>query len=205
MQKMLFLAAAATADGVKAVLVQGTHRRRPVASSRDTEASALARIEFCVRCDDPHDQGSLVHGLTAVQGPRDYRVNGTLAYAVPNDARKPLANADETRDTIVLCDRGTVPLVQKVLAIQAVGARAAVLVDDGQCAPDLECRRVGAPSLGGFAPKDDPEAWRKVTIPAILVSADTGARLRRLMHLDRKHLPTLGFQFLNRRPRTNEL
>ena len=39
------------------------------------------------------------------------------------------------------------------------------------------------------------QAWRKVTIPAILVSRTTGDRLRRVMALERINIPGLGEQW----------
>ena len=84
------------------------------------------------------------------------------AYALPNDASRDPMNAAEVRGNIAICHRGAVPLVHKILAVQASGAVGVVLVDDGSCGDDLECGRAGSPKLGGFAPKDDAEAWRKV-------------------------------------------
>ena len=46
---------------------------------------SLARIEFCAYCEDPHTEGSLARGLTALQGARDYKI-AELVYALPNDA-----------------------------------------------------------------------------------------------------------------------
>ncbi|KAJ8609133.1 hypothetical protein CTAYLR_006082 [Chrysophaeum taylorii] len=180
---------------LKAILVHGKR-----SDKRTTSDSALARLEFCARCVDPHEEGSFAHGLTALQGTQDYKVTASLAYAVPNDASRAPMNSDEIKGKLVVVDRGVVPLVQKVLAMQAGDALGVVIVDDGQCTIDLDCGRAGSPRMGGFAPKDDPQAWRQVTIPAILISAESGARLRRLMPLDRRDLPRIGFQFLNRRP-----
>ena len=73
-------------------------------------------------------------------------------------------------------------------------------VDDGRC-DGLDCGRVGSALLGGFAPKDDPQAWRQVTIPSILVSAKTGERIRRVMPLEHFDVPKLGLQWVSPRPR----
>jgi len=118
---------------------------------------------------------------------------------VPNDCAR-VVNAAELAGRVALCDRGVVPLVSKVLRAQSAGAAAVVIVDDGGCTEDLDdCGRAGGVRAGGFAPKDDVAKWRDVTVPAILVSRDTGARLRRVMHpgLVRRDIPTLGAQYLN--------
>lgn len=183
---------------LKAVLVHNsrTNVHRSIASE-----TTLARLEFCAYCSDPQDEGSFVYGLTALQGLQHYRVNSSLVYAVPNDASRQPMNRDEASGKLVVCERGAVPLVQKVLAIQAVGALGVVIVDDGQCSVELDCGRAGSPRMGGFAPKDDPEAWRQVTIPAALVSSESGARLRKLMPLDHQELPNLGYQYLSKKQR----
>ena len=75
------------------------------------------------------------------------------------------------------------PLVQKILHAQEAGAVGVVLVDDGRCESDLNCGRIGSARLGGFAPRDDPSSRRLVKIPSVLVSRETGKRIRRLMPL----------------------
>merc|ERR1719240_1741650 len=52
------------------------------------EATAVAHVEFCRGCPDPHSEGSQVDGLTAAQGLDDYNVMAELAYAVPNDVSR---------------------------------------------------------------------------------------------------------------------
>ena len=162
---------------------------------------SLARIEFCAYCEDPHTEGSLARGLTALQGTRDYKITSKLVYALPNDAATPPMNADELTGNVALVHRSATPLVQKILHAQEAGAVGVVLVDDGSCGDDLECGRAGSPRLGGFAPKDDAEAWRKVKIPAVLVSEASGDRIRRLMPLEHFEIPKLGRQWVTPRPR----
>ncbi|KAJ1459531.1 hypothetical protein M885DRAFT_510646 [Pelagophyceae sp. CCMP2097] len=177
---------------VKLTLTEGAHAERA-----HLGRSGLARLEFCSSCDDPETEGFFELGLTALQGVREYRLTSTIVYAVPNDASK-ILNAAELRGKIALCDRGgNVPLVQKILAVQQAGSIGVVLVDDGQCT-DLDCGRVGSKKLGGFAAKDDPVEWRKVKIPAVLVSTESGARLQRLMPLDRFTIPKVGPQWINK-------
>ena len=193
---LLVLMVKCSGEGLlRARLVQGDKLEK----RRSSTPRVLARLEFCVGCADPHEEGSFAEGLSALQGLKNYEVNSTLAYAVPNDARRKLMNANELRDKIVVCDRGgDVPLVKKIVEAQEAGALAVVIVDDGHCSTSLDCGRAGSLRVGGFSPKDDPETWRKVTIPAILVSQDSGHRIRRLMQLEHKYLPTLGNQYLNK-------
>ena len=173
------------------VVVHGQLQARLVLTGREKQPKPLARVEFSTVASE----GSIALGLTALQGVRPYDVNGTLSYAVPNDIRM-LLNGNELRGRIAVCDRGEVPLVKKIIALQDAGAVGAILVDDGSCR-DLECGRAGSPRIGGFAPNDDPQTWRKVRIPAVLVSQATGARIRRLMPLEARHLPNIGLQYLN--------
>ena len=145
---------------------------------------SLARIEFCAYCEDPHTEGSLARGLTCSAGAprtRDYKITSKLVYALPNDAATPPMNADELTGNVALVHRSATPLVQKILHAQEAGAVGVVLVDDGRCESDLNCGRIGSARLGGFAPRDDPSSWRLVKIPSVLVSQETGKRIRRLM------------------------
>eukprot|EP00633_Aureoumbra_lagunensis_P000693 CAMPEP_0197291478 /NCGR_PEP_ID=MMETSP0890-20130614/15906_1 /TAXON_ID=44058 ORGANISM="Aureoumbra lagunensis, Strain CCMP1510" /NCGR_SAMPLE_ID=MMETSP0890 /ASSEMBLY_ACC=CAM_ASM_000533 /LENGTH=135 /DNA_ID=CAMNT_0042764537 /DNA_START=106 /DNA_END=510 /DNA_ORIENTATION=- len=121
--------------------------------------SQLARIEFCTQCEHSLDEGSFVHGLSALQGVRDYHINASVVYAVPNDLQKSL-NSEEMFGRIVMCDRGNdIPLVQKIINAQSAGALGIIIVDNGQCSVELECGRAGSARIGGFAPRDDPQMW----------------------------------------------
>ena len=72
---------------LKVTLVQGAparlgarrrrrRRGRPqVDASYRAEPDPLARVEFCARCEDPHVEGSVAEGLTALQGARDYKAS----------------------------------------------------------------------------------------------------------------------------------
>ena len=199
------LASFAAGDGhppLKVTLVQGASvdaRYRPAGGT--IEERSLARIEFCAKCVDPHVEGSFADGLTALQGEKDYKLTSHLVYALPNDVSRSPMNADEVKGKIALCHRGNVPMVHKILALQDSGALGVVLVDDGSCRGELDCGRAGSTRLGGFAPKDDAEAWRKVKIPAVFVSQETGDRMRRLMPLEHFEIPKLGRQWVSPRPR----
>ena len=160
---------------------------------------SLARIEFCAYCEDPHTEGSLARGLTALQGTRDYKITSKLVYALPNDASTKPMNVDELTGNVALVHRSATPLVQKILHAQDAGAVGVVLVDDGRCESDLNCGRIGSARLGGFAPRDDPSSWRLVKIPSVLVSQETGKRIRRLMPLEHFEVPKLGTQWVSPR------
>lgn len=187
---------------LKVTLVQGApvdKRYRPAGGT--VEERSLARVEFCAHCENPHVEGSVASGLTALQGERDYKLTSHVVYALPNDVSRAPMNADEVRGNIAICHRGNVPMVHKILKLQAAGALGVVLVDDGSCRDALDCGRAGSPRLGGFAPKDDAEAWRKVAIPAVFVSQETGDRMRKLMPLEHFEIPKLGRQWVSPRPR----
>ena len=108
-------------------------------------------------------------------------------------------NADELTGNVALVHRSATPLVQKILHAQDAGAVGVVLVDDGRCESDLNCGRIGSARLGGFAPRDDPSSWRLVKIPSVLVSQETGKRIRRLMPLEHFEVPKLGTQWVSPR------
>ena len=110
-----------------------------------------------------------------------------------------LENAAEVRGRVVLMWRGGCNFVEKVRRGQAAGAVGVVLVDDGRCESDLNCGRIGSARLGGFAPRDDPSSWRLVKIPSVLVSQETGKRIRRLMPLEHFEVPKLGTQWVSPR------
>ena len=187
---------------LKVTLVQGASvdkRYRPQGGT--VEEQSLARIEFCAHCDDPHVEGSFADGLTALQGTKDYKVTSHLVYVLPNDVSRDPMNPSEVAGNVAICHRGSVPMVHKILAVQASGAVGVIVVDDGSCTGHLECGRAGSPRLGGFAPRDDAQAWRKVTIPAVLVTEESGDRIRRLMPLEHFEIPKLGRQWVTPRPR----
>jgi len=105
-------------------------RRRCVLES-STRVEELSRRRFLE---------SILVGLTALQGARDYKVSAHAVYALPNNVAKKPMNAAELRGNVALCHRGETPIVQKILALQDSGAVGAILVDDGGCEDDLDCR-----------------------------------------------------------------
>merc|ERR1719230_2210853 len=160
------------------------------------ELGGLHTLEFCLACPDPHLEGTQSTALGAVHGPSEYRVMAELAYAVPNDlAGGRLLNMEELAGKVVLVDRGVIPLVDKVLAVQKVGAVGVLIADDGNCTDAFECGRVGSPKHGGFSGRDPWQLWMKVEIPSLLVMADVGDRLKRMMKLERIYIPGIGEQW----------
>jgi hypothetical protein len=99
-------------------------------------AAGLRTLEFCSGCPDPHLEGSQLLGLAAKHGPTDYTISGQLVYAIPNHGKPTtgmsLLNHDQVEGAVVLCDRGLVPLVDKIKVAQANGAVGVVIVDDGE-------------------------------------------------------------------------
>merc|ERR1719502_2155624 len=102
---------------LKITLHHGAHDRRYAPPDED----ALARVEFCAYCEDPHTEGSLARGLTALQGARDYKITSKLVYALPNDASTKPMNVDELTGNVALVHRSATPLVQKILHAQEAG------------------------------------------------------------------------------------
>jgi hypothetical protein len=177
-----------------------------IALRRDTRRTrdSVVAVEFCLGCESPALEGSHLQSLTAAQGIPSYDVSSTLTYAVPNDARRALMNRKAVKGTVVLIDRGgDVPMVDKVMRAQEAGALAVVLVDQSHdvddrltCNAKLECGAAGNAN-DGFAKRDDPYAWRKVAIPAVLVTTASGDRLKRLLALEQMEIPKLGVQFIS--------
>ncbi len=160
----------------------------------------LMTIEMCKNCNDPSVQGSHIDAFNAARGLQEYEIIGELIYAVPNDGIRKPYNADDLMGNIALFDRGSVPLVEKVLLAQAAGAKAVVLVDDGQCTDEMftHCGMAGRLSDGGFAKNDRYELWNKVEIPAMFVTKTSGQRIKNLMHLELVSIPKLGDHWKNK-------
>lgn len=62
----------------------------------------------------------------------------------------------------------------------------------------FDCGPAGSAEAGGFSSLDARESWRGVKIPAILVAAEDGARLRYIMHLEQADVPPVGKQWIER-------
>lgn len=91
--------------------------------------------------------------------------------------------------------------MEKVLKAQAAGAAGVIVVDDGGCSGGdgpFDCGRLGGVRDGGFAKRDGAHAWSGVRIPAVLVSARDGERLRGMMRLQKVSVEGLGEQLVER-------
>lgn len=87
---------------------------------------------------------------------------GELAYVDPNLACGPLNNAASLAGKVALIDRGSCNFTDKVLRAQAAGATAVIMVNNVP----------GDPIPMGGTPASP------VTIPAVMISLDDGARLK---------------------------
>jgi hypothetical protein len=153
-------------------------------------------IVFCVDCPRPENEGSFVDTWDGFANERDYHAVGEVVYAVPNDGSEPLLNT--VAGAIVMIDRGTVPLVQKVRYAQQAGAEAVVIVDtSGECNEVFDCGGwLGSRSNGaGMASNDGEDVWSDIHIPAVMVTAQGGQRLRSGMDLVEMEVSGHGTQF----------
>jgi len=160
----------------------------------------LHALEFCTQhgCN-PHLEGSRLLALGAVHGPTEYKAEGSLVYAVPNNAAR-ILNRAQLKGQVALVHRGVIPLVDKVWAAQASGAVGVVIVDDGTCEGQYYCGPAGGLRDGGFSRNDSIDKWKGVTIPSLLVSLEEGERLREMMLLDKRKVPgTSEEQWVNRK------
>jgi len=144
---------------------------------------AKRSMNFCLGCKDPSQEGSRVPVVWAGQGPSAYRVTGDLVYSIPNDANADrLLNARQLKGQVALVNRGEIPLAEKVLRLEKVGAAAVIIIDDGQCGTRLEHKRCGATS-GGFAKHDRKQNWKFVTVPVLMISFVLGEKIKSMMNL----------------------
>jgi hypothetical protein len=116
-----------------------------------------------------------------------------LLYGVPNDGSRDLYNAHHLYGRIAVLDRGKVPFASKVRRAQEAGAIGVVIVDHLDCQLDgTGCdgsalvnfyQSSSDANMGGFLASDQYVAWRDITIPSIMVTMETGQRLKALMDL----------------------
>jgi hypothetical protein len=166
-------------------------------SKSNDHDGALKWISFCLDCDAPEKEGSVIRGLNAKYGPSDYSVTGELVYCVPNHAETLLIyNIHHFKDRIVFVDRGKISMFEKVSKIQKSQALGVVIADDGTCEEGFRyCRsRTGTVHDGGFAAFDSEEIWKEIEIPVILISFEGGERLRKLMQLQKVYVQGIGYQ-----------
>ena len=99
---------------------------------------------------------------------------GALVWAEPPTAAVPLTNGDVARGAIVVLERcRDVDFIDKVRRAQEAGATAAVVVNY-EAAHVLHT--MAYPKLAA------PDAGVEVTIPAVMVSRDSGAALKQALH-----------------------
>ena len=159
----------------------------------------LRMISFCQDCPYPEDEGSIAYGiLPKYLHLNEYSTTAEAVYCIPNYADYvKIVNGREFSDRIVLVNRGNgVTIHDKVLKIQNSGAAGVIVIDDGQCDEQfISCGfRAGSSSEGGIAAHDEISLWKQITIPVILVSHQTGERLKRIMPMKVMEVPRLGLQ-----------
>lgn len=166
-------------------------------TSKSSNTDPLKWISYCVDCPAPEAEGSLLMGLNAKFGVKDFKVTGELVYCVPNHAESTnIFNLHHFQDRIVLVDRGKISMLDKVAKIQESDALGIIIADDGSCDENFTtCRsRTGSAAEGGFAAYDNPDEWKDVDIPVVLVSLPGAERLRSLMGNQRILVKGIGFQ-----------
>ena len=152
---------------------------------------------FCRDCIDPHLNGAVISMWDNAYRPAGYHIHAELLYAVPNDASNELMNP--VFGAAVMVDRGGASFATKARNVQRAGGIAVVLVDDGSCTDHFECggwlgsRKSGEASTF-VASGDPPELWAGITIPLVLVTRDSGARLRSHMELVEAQVEGFGMQ-----------
>ena len=163
--------------------------------SHDPE-SPLKLITYCVDCPFPEYEGTVISGLVPRFGLKEYFVSAQLVYCIPNLADSKIINEDQLNGRIVVVDRGSVSLYEKVLRIQGSGAVGIIIADDGQCNDMFTyCgQKAGSVRDGGFAAHDYfSESWRLIKIPVLLVTSKTAEAIRRLMPVERILLQNMGY------------
>ena len=129
----------------------------------------------------PAMEGLLLRAWPAAWAGRPpLNTSGELAWALPNDASRPLLNAREAAGRLLLARRGGgAALATKARHAQAAGAVALLVADDGSCGEALDCGpRVGSCALGeALAERDGAEAWRGVRIAVAMLSQGDARRL----------------------------
>jgi hypothetical protein len=158
--------------------------------------SNICMLNYCLDCHAPEHHGSFVLGLAARYGLKTFSITGELVYGIPNFGEaKEFINRDDCEDRIVFVNRGGgVPIRDKVVKAQKVGAIGVIVVDDGRCDEAFYFCGVQAGNRfeGGFAPNDRIEEWNEIRIPVFLVTARTGDELRNHMDVESYNIKGLG-------------
>jgi hypothetical protein len=120
-------------------------------------------------------RGVVLPGWRSHFSRRLHDVRAEVIVADPLDASRPLRNAAEAKNRVVVAYRGgRTPLVAKVRAAQLAGALALIIVDTGPCDKGFNVSTCVAGSEyghaeSGFALQDHPRQWDKTTMPTLLV------------------------------------
>lgn len=139
-------------------------------------------LTCCKNCDNVHLEGLAIDTWESKYRPTGYHVDGEAILAVPNDASAPLINP--AGGAVVIAYRGgNTAISVKARHVQAAGATALIIIDEGSCGTDFSCGGwLGSKADGVYlAARDEPSAWSDIRIPVVLVTADQGQRLMRLM------------------------
>jgi hypothetical protein len=126
----------------------------------------------------PNEEGNLIdHHMELWTGhwsPRRFHVTAEMIVTDPPLAETtPLNNARAVRGRIALVERGGIPLVEKVLRVQAAGG-IGVIIDAGECASFTQLCSPGADKYNGdgFGKLDNPMPWQRVKIPVVMLLRD---------------------------------
>lgn len=135
--------------------------------------------------------------LNARHGLQKYMVTGDLVYSIPNHLElSKILNPRQIEDRVALVDRGGgVSFLDKIFRAESYGALAVIIVDDQHCNIDFSfCGvRAGSAKEGGFAAQDDEYRWNRVSIPVVLVSFQTGEKLKSMMRMKVIEVPKVGY------------
>jgi hypothetical protein len=143
-----------------------------VYSLDDVDAGPLLTMNDTAQtlsCSD--SEHSTVNVWGAHWNPNAFSVVGKTAHVKPIMLENAVFNPKEIAHTIAIVSRGAIPLVHKILKLQAAGAKGVVILDTGACKEyDHYCVAGSDKNSGdGWASEDVPEAWSLVRIPSMLI------------------------------------
>lgn len=167
------------------------------------DQSPLKAISFCIDCDSPEHEGSFATALmmkhlhTLRDSYKMKPVTSQVIHTVPNYAEdNKILNNMTIQGKIALVKRGKTTVLDKCLRLQAAGAVGIIVADDGKCNFEFtNCgQRAGSIRDGGFASFDDPNLWKEIRIPVVIVTLETYYRLSDAMLFKEIHIPPYGLQ-----------
>lgn len=179
-------------------------------SDKNVIINPLRMISFCQDCPYPEDEGSIAYGILPKHlSLNEYSITAEVVYCIPNYADYiKIVNYREFHNRIVLVNRGNgVTIHEKIFKIQSNGAAGVIVIDDGQCDEQfISCGfRAGSSSEGGIAAHDEASLWRQITIPVLLVTHQTGERMKKIMPMKVVEVPRLGLHNVTILSEHNEL